>query len=115
MPTSLRADADAQTCCNLLTLKYLRPLGSVVEHSLHTRGVSSSNLLAGTILNREKGDHVTGRPFHFPVYALCLMRPRPNLLKNRVTTAAAVVRRLRVKPAIVVIQNQMLAFVAHDV
>ena|GEM_PF-6263891 len=25
-----------------------RPLGSAVEHSLHTRGVSSSNLLAGT-------------------------------------------------------------------
>ncbi len=25
-----------------------RPLGSVVEHSLHTRGVRSSNLLAGT-------------------------------------------------------------------
>ena len=24
------------------------PLGSAVEHSLHTRGVSSSNLLAGT-------------------------------------------------------------------
>jgi hypothetical protein len=26
-----------------------RPLSSAVEHSLHTRGVSSSNLLAGTI------------------------------------------------------------------
>ena len=25
-----------------------RPLGSVVEHSLHTRGVTSSNLVAGT-------------------------------------------------------------------
>lgn len=32
----------------LLILKDLRPLGSVVEHSLHTRGVRSSNLLAGT-------------------------------------------------------------------
>ena len=29
-----------------------RPLGSAVEHSLHTRGVSSSNLLAGTNLFR---------------------------------------------------------------
>jgi hypothetical protein len=27
---------------------YRRPLGSVVEHSLHTRGVTSSNLVAGT-------------------------------------------------------------------
>src|SRR6266481_3124133 len=26
-----------------------RPLGSVVEHSLHTRGVNGSNPLAGTI------------------------------------------------------------------
>jgi hypothetical protein len=26
----------------------LRPLGSVVEHSLHTRGVNGSNPLAGT-------------------------------------------------------------------
>jgi len=34
--------------CKFLILKDLRPLGSVVEHSLHTRGVSSSNLLAGT-------------------------------------------------------------------
>ena len=32
----------------LLILECLCPLGSVVEHSLHTRGVSSSNLLAGT-------------------------------------------------------------------
>src|SRR5439155_4438428 len=31
-----------------MTLKNLRPLGSVVEHSLHTRGVTSSNLVAGT-------------------------------------------------------------------
>src|SRR6266446_7736371 len=34
--------------CDLLILKNLRPLGSVVEHSLHTRGVTSSNLVAGT-------------------------------------------------------------------
>jgi hypothetical protein len=32
-------------------LKGLRPLGSVEQHSLHTRGVSSSNLLAGTIFS----------------------------------------------------------------
>ena len=36
----------------------MRPLGSVVEHSLHTRGVSSSNLLAGTRIHT--GDE--GRP-----------------------------------------------------
>ena len=34
--------------CNSLILKTYCPLGSAVEHSLHTRGVSSSNLLAGT-------------------------------------------------------------------
>src|SRR6266516_6549799 len=34
--------------CKALIIKDLRPLGSAVEHSLHTRGVSSSNLLAGT-------------------------------------------------------------------
>ena len=35
----------------------MRPLGSVVEHSLHTRGVSSSNLLAGTnFLNQFRFD-----------------------------------------------------------
>ena len=34
------------------------PLGSVVEHSLHTRGVRSSNLLAGTIFSTSYG-----RPF----------------------------------------------------
>ena len=32
----------------LLIIKMLCPLGSVVEHSLHTRGVTSSNLVAGT-------------------------------------------------------------------
>ena len=38
----------SNNACKPLVLKDLRPLGSVVEHSLHTRGVRSSNLLAGT-------------------------------------------------------------------
>jgi len=48
----------------------------------------------------------------FPLLSMTLPL---NLPKNRVTTATAVVRCLCVEPAIVVIQNQMLAFVAHDV
>ena len=39
---------DESFCCIHYISIYGRPLGSVVEHSLHTRGVSSSNLLAGT-------------------------------------------------------------------
>ena len=45
----LRLSAWFNSPRGLLTLNNYRPLGSVVEHSLHTRGVSSSNLLAGTI------------------------------------------------------------------
>ena len=97
----------------------------MVEHSLHTRGVTSSNLVAGTKLDIEKGGQVTGRPFHSCCYdastqsikkAGNLLRKRvTTLLKKRVATAAAVIRCLCVEPAVVVIQNQVLAFVAHDV
>ena len=38
------------TCGMIEVIEAGGPLGSVVEHSLHTRGVSSSNLLAGTNL-----------------------------------------------------------------
>ena len=40
--------------CSIRLTKNMRPLGSAVEHSLHTRGVSSSNLLAGTNFLRSK-------------------------------------------------------------
>src|SRR5947207_14317271 len=51
--------------CKQMTLKNLCPLGSVVEHSLHTRGVSSSNLLAGTnIFNKLRATQlIWRRPF----------------------------------------------------
>ena len=46
------------------------PLGSVVEHSLHTRGVRSSNLLAGTnIFDRFKGDPANPGVARFLFYA----------------------------------------------
>jgi hypothetical protein len=73
----------------------------------------------GQKFESSSGHHIEqrkGRPSYwspFPLF-LSLLFP-PNLLKNRVTTAAAVIRCLCVEPAIIVIQNQMLAFVAHDV
>jgi hypothetical protein len=39
---------SARDCCVDCTQSPRRPLGSVVEHSLHTRGVNGSNPLAGT-------------------------------------------------------------------
>src|SRR5689334_5312839 len=50
------------------------PLGSAVEHSLHTRGVSSSNLLAGTRFNRA-GD--ASRPL---LVSACWIHPLSDLV-----------------------------------
>lgn len=38
-----------------------------------------------------------------------------NLLQDRMYTTTAVVGGLRIEPSIVVIQNQVLAFVTHDI
>ena len=46
------------------------PLGSAVEHSLHTRGVSSSNLLAGTNSLRKRA--TLSRPFLYANYLFSL-------------------------------------------
>jgi hypothetical protein len=48
----------SKTDGKVLEWKELRPLGSVVEHSLHTRGVNGSNPLAGTNIIK----HSAGEP-----------------------------------------------------
>ena len=53
-----------------MVLPKRRPLGSVVEHSLHTRGVSSSNLLAGTIISMKRA--TMSRPFSFAVLCVAM-------------------------------------------
>src|SRR4030095_16255362 len=61
------------------------PLGSVVEHSLHTRGVSSSNLLAGTNISNNNG-----RPncfwvaLFFPHTPKVRIDPRDRLRPDRI-------------------------------
>ena len=59
-----------KSLCRLFT-KNICPLGSVVEHSLHTRGVNGSNPLAGTnILS-----NITGDPFDHWVARFVLHTP----------------------------------------
>jgi hypothetical protein len=45
----------------------------------------------------------------------CLVKTRASLLKDRVATALAVVRGFAITSPVVVIKDEMLAFIADDV
>ena len=88
--TSIAADflfaRWARYHCNSLILKHFRPLGSVVEHSLHTRGVSSSNLLAGTNnLKKPTGDVINFDVARFCPHTLLPRHSFAPTLKLRTT------------------------------
>ena len=80
----------------------------MVEHSLHTRGVRSSNLLAGTSIADEGFS-----------YQACTTKEEKTeyetLLKDGMAAATTVIGGLFIEYAVVVVKNQVLALIANDV